>query len=520
MGISDLLLFALPVAFACFIYLAVEDWRYGLWVLLGWLLVEDLVRKFMGNNMMVYFGKDVIAGVIYLAFYAARRSVKIPSFRPTFWVPLVAFFWWGLLEVFNPNSPSIWYGVLGMKIYFYYVPLLFVGYAVFRSENDLQRFLLFNLGLAGVIALLGIIQAIIGPTFLNPADIGADILELSTLTRFDPVTGQHFFRPTSVFVSDGRFGAYLLMVWLLSAGSTAYWFVRRIPGKGFVLLVLGSISVALVLGGGRSALLLASASILILAGAFLWGLPGARAWGNRAKKGFAATLVAALIAIMGLAEFYPEAIASRWGFYITTLSPYSNDYQLGQRAWTGPIDEIVKAFNDPNWLFGNGTGTCSLGVQYVTRILNVPRLSIGVESGYGALVLEMGAIGLLLWLLWTTVLMVSVWKVVKRLRGSALFPIGVVIALFAFAVFFALTAQSNSGYENFVVNAYVWLLLGILFRLPVLEPSTVPVFPKRRRYVTIRVPAMATPRDVISSSNRSSVPGSTQARTFGPDLEV
>jgi len=478
---SELLFLILPVVFVAFLFFTVKDWRSGLWLLCAWLLFEDIVRKFMGNNMIVYFGKDAIAGVVYLAFYAARRSGKIPIFRPPFWIPLVFFFWWTLLEVFNPNSPSLWYGVLGMKLFFYYVPLFFVGYAVFRNEADLQRFLQFNLFLAGVIALLGIIQAIIGPTFLNPANLAADIRDLSSLVRFDPVSHQIFFRPTSVFVSDGRYAYYMLMAWLLGAGSAAYWFVRQLPGKWYVLLIMGVISVALVLGGARASLLFASTSVIVLAGAFVWGLPGAHVWGARAKKAFAATLIVVGVAIVGSTVLYPEDVASRWGFYLTTLSPYSNSYELGQRAWTGPIGEIVKAFYYPNWLLGYGTGTCSLGVQYVTRILNVPRLYIGVESGYGALILETGVIGLLLWLLWTSVLVLSAWRVVKRLRRTALFPIGLVIAMFAFVVFFALTAMSNSGYENFVINAYVWLLLGILFRLPDLLPtSTIPPALKRQ----------------------------------------
>ncbi|HEV2523212.1 MAG TPA: hypothetical protein VGT24_12590 [Candidatus Acidoferrales bacterium] len=466
-GISDLLFIVIPVVFVIFLFFVVKNWRTGIWLLFGWLLLEDLMRKYMGNNMAVYFGKDVIAGVLYLSFYAARRRGEIPALRPPFWIPIVLFFWWALLEVFNPNSPSLWYGALGMKIYFYYVPLFFVGYAIFQNEADLQRFLRFNLILAGIIAVLGTIQAIVGPTFLNPATLGEDIRSLSTLTRYDPITGQSFYRPSSIFVSDGRFGAYLLLSWLFAAGSTVYWFVRRLPGKSYVLFVLGSVSLAIVLGGGRTPLVLSTVSLLLLVAGFRWGLPSeyvGHYWG--AKALWAAVILAA-ITILAVTVFSPEAAAPRVGYYeATLLSPRSDTYQLEDRALITPIGQVVQAFQDPNWVFGYGTGTYSLGTQYVTRILNVPRLEVGVESGYGALVLEMGIVGLLLWLLWTGVLLFSAWGVVRRLRGTVLFPIGLVIGLFSFVVLVALTAESNSGYQNFVVNAYLWLLLGILFRLP------------------------------------------------------
>jgi hypothetical protein len=45
---------------------------------------------------------------------------------------------------------------------------------------------------------------------------------------------------------------------------------------------------------------------------------------------------------------------------------------------------------------------------------------------------------------------------VKKLRGSAWFPM-------AFA--------SLATYEDFVLNAYFWLMLGLLFRLPTLALS-------------------------------------------------
>src|SRR5580704_6817457 len=43
-----------------------NDWRRGLYFLVAWLLFEDLVRKYLGNNMAIFFGKDVLAITIYV----------------------------------------------------------------------------------------------------------------------------------------------------------------------------------------------------------------------------------------------------------------------------------------------------------------------------------------------------------------------------------------------------------------------------------------------------------------------
>src|SRR5208282_3096500 len=36
-----------------------NDWRRGLYFLVAWILFEDFVRKYLGNNMAIYFAKDV-----------------------------------------------------------------------------------------------------------------------------------------------------------------------------------------------------------------------------------------------------------------------------------------------------------------------------------------------------------------------------------------------------------------------------------------------------------------------------
>jgi hypothetical protein len=71
----------------------------------------------------------------------------------------------------------------------------------------------------------------------------------------------------------------------------------------------------------------------------------------------------------------------------------------------------------------------------------------------------------------STAIVFSAWRVVCKLRGSAWFPLGFAIFWFAFLMFFPFTFAAIMTYEDFVSNAYLWLLLGILFRLPDLAQS-------------------------------------------------
>src|SRR5215471_901580 len=127
------LLGALPPAIAVTIAI-LNDWRRGLYAFVFWILFEDIIRKYAGNNMAIYFAKDALVIILYLSFFRARVAKKLEKFRPPFRFALLLFFWLSLLQVFNPASPSLFFGILGMKMDFLYVPLLYVGYTFAKTE--------------------------------------------------------------------------------------------------------------------------------------------------------------------------------------------------------------------------------------------------------------------------------------------------------------------------------------------------------------------------------------------------
>ncbi|MGH9700742.1 MAG: hypothetical protein ACRD52_14965, partial [Candidatus Acidiferrales bacterium] len=135
---------ALGMACAVVAVTILRNWRLGFYFFFVWLMFEDLVRKFMGNNMAIYFAKDVLVGLTYISLYMEIRAGRVKRFRPPFMLFLFLFIWLGVVQVFNSNSPNILYGLMGLKIYFYYIPLMFVGYALIRNDEDLRKFLAVN----------------------------------------------------------------------------------------------------------------------------------------------------------------------------------------------------------------------------------------------------------------------------------------------------------------------------------------------------------------------------------------
>jgi len=442
-----------------------NNWRAGTFIFFAWLFFEDFARKYLGNNMAIYFGKDFLVAIIYLSFFIAYRRKQVQIFRPPFLIPLLMFVWFGVIQVFNPSSNSFFTGALGLKLYFYYIPLFFIGYSIIQSESDLRRFYPFLMVLTVIVAGLGIAQSILGHTFLNPAVMQDDIRELSTNYRIAPISGVMVYRPTSVFVSAGRFAFFLVPAFLFAFGYGAYLLLRSKSHRLLALLTVATTTVAIALCASRGTLLWSIGSALVCIPAFIWGCPWQKGQLTRVLRGFQRAALAGIAALLLTLLFYPDALKDRIAFYWETLDPSSASSELVHRTQTYPLQQLQYAFDYPLWPYGYGIGTASLGTQYISRILHIPPVGIGVESGFGALVLELGIVGLILYLISASTIVISAWSAALKLKGTPWFPLGFVIFWYAFLFFFPYVWGGFQSFEDFILNALLWFSLGILFRM-------------------------------------------------------
>ena len=204
--------------------------------------------------------------------------------------------------------------------------------------------------------------------------------------------------------------------------------------------------------------------------AFVWGAPWRQREVMRVLRTLQRAVAAVALGVVLLLSLFPEALLSRMAFYTETLSPTGSASDLQNRTWDYPVRNFLGAFGE-RWPYGYGIGTAALGTQYVAKYFHTHPPSVGVESGFGTLVVEMGIGGLVLWLVMSFAIVVSAWRVVKQLRGSPWFPIAFMIFWYVGLLLIPMTYAGMASYEDFVMNAYLWLLLGILFRLPTLAAS-------------------------------------------------
>src|SRR5215472_10969955 len=78
----------LSVVGATVVISVLTSWRRGFYLFLIWLLFEDFARKFLGNNMIIFFAKDFLLLVVLVSFFAASRRKEVQIFSPPFRLPL------------------------------------------------------------------------------------------------------------------------------------------------------------------------------------------------------------------------------------------------------------------------------------------------------------------------------------------------------------------------------------------------------------------------------------------------
>jgi hypothetical protein len=471
--VTSLAFVAMAFVGGAFVVAMLNNWRNGVYFFLAWLLFEDLARKFLGNNMAIYFAKDFLVAIVYMSFFIAyrRKEKGLQLLRPPFFLALAVFVWFGVLQVFNPGSTSIFFGILGMKLYFYYTPLFVIGYALIDSEVALRRFFNINLAIMLAIIVLGLAQSVLGHTFLNPEVPAEDIRLLSQTYRAAPISGVIVYRPTSVFVSAGRFGDMLIVAWLIVFGFSGYLLLRERRGRLFAFLALGLTAAGCVMCASRGVFMWSIGSGLVGAAAFFWGAPWRQGEARRIFRTLQRAVLGVALAMLILFFAFPDALLNRLAVYSETLDPRSPANELMNRTRDYPLANFLGAFDSPRWAYGFGIGTVSLGGQYVSRIFHVAPPTDAVESGFGNIILELGIVGLLLWFVMSGAVLFSAWKVVRKLKGSPWFPLGFMIFWYAFLLLIPFTFQGMQAYQDFVLNAYLWLLLGILFRLPKLAQA-------------------------------------------------
>ena len=454
---------------------SVRRWRAGVQVALVLVIFEGALRKWFlpGAQDLFYFAKDVFLLGAYTGFLRspAWRRYRPPA-APVLYGAIVAGVFVGILQVFNPNLPNLLVGVLGVKAYFFYVPLIFILPAMFRTDQELIVALRRYMLLAIPVGLLAVAQ------FFSPQSsplntYARSVTNVATIATFGSST---YVRVTSTFPYITGYTSYLLAtaVFLLVWMANARWRMRN------NLLMYGALGLTLLgmlMSGSRGPVLLLAALF-----PFYWWLGVVREQGGGTTFGrllLGLSLLAAVLAWTGadaIGAFYGRALGGddvRSRLLFPFLAPF---HVIGE---AGPLG------------FG-------IGATHQTAMAVTPGLppyiwlrGLLTEAESGRIMLELGAIGFAIFYLIRIYLVLFALGQIFRLRtrfhrslavGSFLYLLGSLPS----GIVFEVTA-----------GVYFWTFTGLLFLAMRLDQEAVRAAAAARAAAMAQTPA-AQPVRVLS----------------------
>ncbi|HEX4494694.1 MAG TPA: hypothetical protein VIE43_03405 [Thermoanaerobaculia bacterium] len=357
---------------------AVRRWRLAVQLVMVLLIFEGAIRKwvFPDAQDLVYFAKDVLLLGVYAGFFRERPQLRLRFPRqPVLYAVLAFGALFGVMEIFNPALPNLLVGIFGFKAYFFYVPLLFVLPAAFRSDAELHRFL-WRYALTSIpVGLLAIAQ------FFSPASSFLNTYARSSEDAYVATFGSStYVRVTATFSFITGYAAYLMtaVILILTLVAAGRW---RFRGHLLLFGALGMTLLGMLMSGSRGPVL-----ILILLFPFYWWLAVIRERGGFAAFG---RLVIVLALVAGV---------------LASTGNKAVDAFLGRAAGVGDVSGRVNAPLLTPWellpqvgLLGFGIGathqTAAALAPGVVPYSWLHGLTVEVESG--RIILELGPLGFL-----------------------------------------------------------------------------------------------------------------------------
>ncbi len=452
-----------------------SKWRATFWALLAWFMVEDLIRKYLGNDIRVYFMKDglYLMLVVGLLIDPAVRGVwKRATGSAAAW--LYAMIAWSVV-LSIPMAFVDWrIPLIALKLDWQYVPLVVAGYLLASEEGGVRR-LLTGFVILGIPAcLVGIIQAQFGPDFLRPTVV----TEASQLLRLDLTRTHDVFQPTGTFVDAGRFGTMAMLTYV-SALALLLLAHRTSTARRRAFAVIGVIVAAGAIWAhaGKTGIIVAAAIAVIAA--------LAPAFSDRRLAVLRATLAVALVlgAVLLMFVLFPQLSANRVAYLSERLDPRvsTNEWQSRINSWRAATIEGVTI----GGVMGAGTGAGSLGLQYLGEGSSVTGVE-QVEGGYASVGQQWGFIGLLLWLGWTMAWTGRLWRCSKGARGTPFAGVGLLITSWVVIFLFVSFVGGFQSFQNYYANAYLWVFFGIVFAFPAIVGSRSEGSPRQSAGVPLR----------------------------------
>jgi hypothetical protein len=459
---------ALPVAALLVLGMAtligMRSWRLAVILGLVYLPVEGVLWVVLyPHTAPAALAKDLLFVIpAYIGFFytylKSKRSFLFPGF-PTLPVLLLA----GLVivEIFNPRLDSLLVGLVGTKVWLFYIPMAFLGFHLIRSSDDLDRLLKIMCLVAIIPAVVGIAEALLyytGSSSFVYSLYGSAASAATQGFAAISVGGAGFRRVPSTFSFVAQY--YIFMTSMVAFGYA--WWRRAAAGswdRRWRLILWLLFLVAALTSGARGALVFVP--LLLIAILLIDGRLGISSIGVVAALAAGLVLMIALVGASAtgtVSDLFTNARIQIHTVFITGLRETSHHIFLG-----------------------SGTGSDTNAARYVSGSFSATG---GWQESYLAKsILELGIVGLaLIGTVYGTILVRGV-RIRRRLKDPGLIAMAsAILGLMIWGIVYTIKGQ----YLDFdPLNLYFWLFTGVLFKLAVIDRGeTAP----RERPPAVRAP--------------------------------
>ncbi|MBD2449096.1 hypothetical protein H6G76_18430 [Nostoc sp. FACHB-152] len=354
----------------------------------------------------------------------------------------------GLLKA-APKEVPIGMGILGLKVFLGYVPLIGCAYYLIRNKKDFLVLSRLQIVLILSCCILGIIQYLLLLTGICEGTKNAEgsALFKATLEARCYFGGSLVYSPSQGMIRlPGTFVAPWQWAWFLIS-STFFTFATGFSDPSIIwrLISLGSlvtVFINAVVSGQRIALALVPTCFVILL----------------LLTGQLVNLKRFIPMAVGLGLILGIAVISNPTVVQERLDSFSSRWEASppQEFIVGQFEENLKAVDGP---LGSGLGRATNSA----RALGQTKL---VETYYPKLLYEIGIFGVLGFLGLVTTLTFTAFKAYRSVKNRNFRSYGA--ALWVFILFISY----NTYYYPLDVDpvaVYYWFFAGVLFKLPVLD---------------------------------------------------
>ena len=451
------MIFVIGLLGAAFVlWLCSRDWRVSVKTALYVVVLEGALRKWVlpQASELIYFLKDGILLGAYIGYFNRERAAfRHLTARGGILGLLMAMVFILFFEVLNPALNSVLVGILGAKGYLLYIPLAFLLPDLFRSTEELQRYLRWYLLFCILVCLLGIAQ------FFAPADSALNVYAPSEVETEVVAFEEGNVRVTGTFPFLAGYGVYLTLCLSLLFALLIHqrrWNWRLAMGATLLLIIVNSF-----MTGSRGVVL---SAVILLAGFVVYSLfeksPRSRA--------LSVVLIVAC-GLCGLASIkvFPTAVEA----FISRATGDSDS--VTQRIGNGFLEPLLG-------LQYSGVSGYGAGSTQVACFALRDQLHLGPPAAYPPpaegemlrVALELGAFGFLVWYALRLYFLWRLLRITRTLRHPVLRHLAVAAFLFHALVF------NGQLVTNTAVGVFYWFLAGFAFLLPKLDRMT----PRARKF--------------------------------------